>query len=65
VFFFNFLGGFSATELLALFEPCQVKVEKAVIGGFDSKMKNKDPKISVRKLGYLFCFLDWQRSRLL
>jgi hypothetical protein len=28
VFFFNFLGGFSATELLALFEPCQVKSKK-------------------------------------
>jgi hypothetical protein len=46
VFFFSFLGGFSATELFVLFEPCQIKKKKLLSVGFDAEIKAEVETIS-------------------
>jgi hypothetical protein len=47
VVFFSFLGGFSATELFVLFEPCYIKKKGELLSvGFDAEIKAEVETIS-------------------
>jgi hypothetical protein len=48
MFFFSFLGGFSATEVFVLLEPCQIKKtkKKLLSVGFDAEIKAEVETIS-------------------
>jgi hypothetical protein len=47
MFFFSFLGGFSATEVFVLLEPCQIKKKKKLLSvGFDAEIKAEVETIS-------------------